>query len=347
MLASHTNHNLDRDNGQYFDGVTDDDLILFRDGPRMGHLRPRMALMDPQTGAKDWLPDLRIGQTQIWPVKLGTDRLVLISMQEGGVRAQLVAHVFDRRTRQWTTTAWPGLPRLEQPRAVFGPDDRLYVFVPGTVGQPPKGGWPTGPDGEADDADAEGDTYHLWSVSLDDSSDVRDERLVVGDLAFTDSSMVWTDSTNGHAGLVHVRDISTGEEHSFDPHTGKRCNLLSFAATDDRVVLGQYCGTYPGGVRDDRVQILTPDGAQVDTLQDSGIEGAMAGSSDLVTVTAFDRGARSGTCVYDLETSRFLRLSEAVSNFAMGGPTPHGQLLWSTPVNHRHGATQWLGQVIS
>ena len=33
-LASYTNENLDADNGQYFDGVTDDGLVLFRDGPR-------------------------------------------------------------------------------------------------------------------------------------------------------------------------------------------------------------------------------------------------------------------------------------------------------------------------
>jgi hypothetical protein len=347
VLASHTNRNLDRDNGQYFDGVTDDGLILYRDGPRRNQLHPRLALMSPRTGEKDWLPDLGIAQTQFWPVKLGTDRLVLLSMREGGVRAQLVAHVFDRRTRQWRTLEWPSLPDVEQPRAVFGPDDRLYVFVPATMGRPPEGGWPTGPNGEADDADAKGDTYHLWSVSLTDSSDVHDERLVVGDLAFTDRSMVWTDSTNGHAGLVHVRDLSTGAEHSFDPHAGKRCNLLSFAATDDRVVLGQYCGTYRGEVRDDRVQILTSEGAQVVTLQDSGIESATPASSDLVTVTAFEGGARSGTYVYELGNNRFFRLSEAVSKFAMGGPTPPGQLLWSTPVNHRHGATQWLGKVVS
>ena len=40
VLASHTNENLNRDNGQYFDGVTDDGLILFRDGPRMDQLQP-------------------------------------------------------------------------------------------------------------------------------------------------------------------------------------------------------------------------------------------------------------------------------------------------------------------
>ncbi len=41
-------------------------------------------------------------------------------------------------------------------------------------------------------------------------------------------------------------------------------------------MLSQYCGTYDGGVRDDRVQILTTDGDQVVTLQDSGIDGAVA-----------------------------------------------------------------------
>ena len=242
------------------------------------------------------------------------------------MKVRLVAHVFDRATRQWSSIEWPSLPRVEQPRAVLGPDDRLYVFVPATQGQPPEGGWPTGPDGEAEDADAEGDTYHLWSVSLTDSSDVRDEALTVGDLAFTDTSMVWTDSTNGDAGLVHVRDLSTGEEHSFDPHAGERCNLLSFGATDDRVVLGQYCGTYAGGVRDDRVQILTTDGDQVVTLQDSGIDGAVAGpggTSDVVTVTAYEDD-RSGTYVYDLGTDRFLRISDAVSSGVWAGRPPTG-----------------------
>ena len=45
LLASYTNENLDRDNGQYFDGVTSDGLILFRDGPRTDQLDARYALM--------------------------------------------------------------------------------------------------------------------------------------------------------------------------------------------------------------------------------------------------------------------------------------------------------------
>lgn len=351
VLTSHTNQNLDRDNGQYFDGVTDDGLILFRDGPRAGQWYPRLALMDPATGDKDWLPDLHVGQSQTWPVELGADQLVLISIDtsSGGPNGNLVAHVFDRGTREWTTVTWAGLPEVDDVHAVVGPDDRLYVSVPATQGRPPKGGWPMGPDGEADDADAEGDTYRLWSASLTDGGDVRDEGLTVGDVAFTDSSMVWTDSTNGDAGLVHVRDLATGAEHSFDPHAGERCNLLSFGATDDRVVMGQYCGTYGDGVRDDRVQILTTEGDQVVTLQDSGIDGGLAGpdgSSNLVTVRSYQED-ESGTYVYDLGSGRFLRISDTVSRFALGAPAPDREFVWDTPVTNGHGATQWVGRLLS
>ncbi len=138
--------------------------------------------------------------------------------------------------------------------------------------------------------------FRLWSASLTDTADVRDEGLTVGAVAFTERDGV-DRLNNGAAGLVHVRDLATGQEHSFDPHTADRCNLLSFGATDDRVVMSQYCGDYDGGVRDDRVQILTTDGDQVVTVQDSGIDGGLAGG--VVEITAYEKG-RSGTYVYDL-----------------------------------------------
>jgi hypothetical protein len=347
VLASYTNDNLDRDNGQYLDGVTDDGLVLFRDGPRADQLYPRFALLDPATGEKDWLPKLNIGQTQTWPLELGTHRLVLLG-SDGSKDAGLYAYFFDRDTRQWSGMKWPDLPPVMSTHAVLGPDDRLYVFAPASQGRVPEGGWPTGSDGEADDADAEGDTYHLWSVSLTDMDDVRDESLTVGDVAFTDSSMVWTDSANGDAGMVHVRDLSTGEETSFDPHTGDKCNLLAFGASGDRIMMSQYCGTYADEVRDDRVQILTTDGEQVATLQDSGIDGWLPAGSDVVNVSVYSGNDddQGGTYVYDLATDRFLRLSDAISNFGLGGPVGNErQVMWHTPVNHRHGATQWVGEL--
>ena len=116
------------------------------------------------------------------------------------------------------------------------------------------------------------------------------------------------------------------------------------------MVLGQYCGTYAGGVRDDRVQILTTDGDQVVTIQDSGIDGASPGpaeAGDLVTVTAYEGRRR-----------RHLRLRPRAPTGSSGSATrspagrwadrpPTGHFLWDTPVNNRHGATQWLGQLVS
>ncbi|MGB0102435.1 MAG: hypothetical protein WBP61_19305 [Nocardioides sp.] len=346
-LASYTNDNLNRDNGQYLDGVTEDGLILFRDGPRSGQLYPRFALMEPATGEKDWLPRLRIGQTQTWPVSLTADRLVLLAsdLSRNGDGAML-AYVFDRDDREWTEMRWPGLPQVDFPRGSVGPDGRLYTLVPNTQGQPPEGGWPTGPDGEADDANAEGDTYRLWSLSLSDPSDARDEDLTLGELAFTDSAMVWTDATNGAAGKVHVRDLASGEETSFDPESGEKCNLLSFGATDERVVMSQYCGTYAQGVRDDRVQILTTDGEQVATVQASDVSGWLPAGSDVVNVAVYRRNQSGGTFAYDLATDKLWRISDELSSYGLGGPVGGDrQLMWHTPVNGGKGATQHVGSL--
>jgi hypothetical protein len=346
VLARHTNADLDTENGQYFDGVTDDGQILLQDGPREPDWSQRLALVDPATGEKDWLPDPHLGQEQFWPVELGADNLVLLSLKfdgADGLAGTLSVRVFDRDIGAWSTLQWSGLPEVRGPNGEIGPDGRLYVLTPATTPGPPPGGWPTAPDGDAEDADAEGETSHLWSVSLTDTSDVRDEQQIVGAFAFTDDAMVWTDGSNGAPGRVHVRDLASGEERSFDPHTGERCNLLGFGASGDRIMMSQYCGTYDGEVRDDRVQVLSTSGEPVVTLQDSGIDGKVAGGA--VVVESFGRDG-AGTYVYELDQDRLLRVSDGVSNYGMGGPTPEGLFLWHTPVNHRHGAEQWLGQLL-
>ena len=348
VLASYTNEDLNEDNGQYFDGVTDDGLVLFRDGPRMGQLWPRFALMDPATGEKDWLPKVDVQQSQTWPAELSRDRIVLLVPDDttgDGSSMRLKAVVFDRAEGRWDTLQWSGLPPTDGPwSARVGPDGRLYVLVPATRGAIPEGGWPMGPDGEADDADAEGDTFDLWSVSLTDASDARDEGLRVGAVAFTEDEMVWTDSSNGAAGQVHVRDLATGEERAFDPRTGEKCNLLGFGAAGDRIVMSQYCGTYEDGVRDDRVQVLSTDGDLVTTIQGSGIDGAVASPTGPATITSYEP-TRGGTYVYDLDSDRFLRVSEGVSSWGMSGSVLPGQFMWSTPVNRGNGATQLIGEL--
>ena len=149
VLASYTNDNLDQANGQYFDGVTTDGQILFRDDSRL-------ALMDPATGHKDWLPRRPRAQHQAWVVQLGTHRLVLITeagfsqSSDGSMDIKIAADVFDR-TPVSGADEWPICPpRL--PGVVMGPDHRLYVRVLATQGRPPRRRLADGPDGEAEDA---------------------------------------------------------------------------------------------------------------------------------------------------------------------------------------------------
>lgn len=346
VLSSYTNEDLNAANGQYYDGVTDDGKILFRDGPHGPQNSVKYALLDPATGAKDWLPPLPEGH-QTFATDLGRDRLVLLTFRTDrgtGLRAW----VYDRAARTWSAMEWPGLPRkADLFQAEVAPDGRLYVSVPATTGTPPPGGWPMGPDGEADDAAAQGDTYDLWSVSLTDSADARDEHRRVGDVAFTDDAMIWSAVSGGVNDRIHVRDLATGAEHDFDPRSGKRCNLLGFGALGDRIVLSQYCGTYDNG-RDDRIQVLTTDGELDTTIQGDGVSGWVTGG--VVKVTSYERD-RAGTFVFEPDSGRFARVSGANSSYGLGGPVPDGYLLWDTPVGTASspqepipGATQWLAR---
>ncbi len=349
VVSSYANPDLDAGNGQYYDGVTEDGLILFRDGPRGPENAVRYALLDPATGKRDWLP--ATGSTQdVWPVELGEERLVLASVEPDPAAedfsGRLRVDVLDRATRTWSTHRWSALPDINDPWVVeAGPGGRLYVGVPATEGGPPPGGWPTGVDGEADDSAAEGETSDLWSVSLDDSTDVRDEGLRFGELAFTEELMVWTAATGGINDRIHVRDLMSGDERDFDPRSGERCNLLGFGVSGDRIALSQYCGDYDDG-RDDRIQVLTTDGEQVTTIQGDGISGGISG--DLLQVTSWARDL-AGTFVYELATGRLVRVTEGTSSYSLGGPTPDGMLLWDTPIGEAAepeepipGAKQWL-----
>lgn len=351
-LASSTNKDLAMRNGRTFDGVTEDGQILVVERANDVTNQVRMALRDPATGRLDWLPDVA-PQLQPRPVLLGRDRLVFEAGDEPGKALRVL--VLDRATRRWSQQTWPGLPRAETYPTAVAPDGRLYVGIRATAGEAPPGGWPTSPDGDAEDAGAEGDTYALWSVSLDDRSDVRDEDLRVGSFDVTDRALVWTATTNGTNRRIHVRDLATGEEHDFDPHSGKRCNLLGFSASGDKIVLGQYCGTYDDG-RDDRVQVLSTEGDTITTIQGSSIDGGLGdggtgGGGHLVSVQAWS-GKEEGTYVYDLDTTRFLRLTDSVSTYSGGGPTPAGSLFVGLAYGQGKGqqpepgidlgATQWL-----
>jgi hypothetical protein len=102
-------------------------------------------------------------------------------------------------------------------------------------------------------------------------------------------------------------------------------------------------------VRDDRVQILSTSGEQVATIQDSNVGGwvpSLRGDDDLVVITSAD-ATTNGTFVYDLGTGHLLRISHGYPRWNIGGPTPAGEFMWSTSVNHDRGTTQHLARFLS
>jgi len=233
-------------------------------------------------------------------------------------RAPVPIDVYDLGTRTWShlsvdVTALNGgagggetyLPGV----AISG--DRLY-FVTETLSGP-------------------SDRGPLWSMPLDGSgppTKVTD----VGAWGIDGNTLVWTDTSSAPASRVTVRDLQTGEEHSFDPQSGDRCNQLSLSVARGVIGLGEYCGT-KHGIRDDRMHVVTTDGRPLVTIQGDGLEAGGVGRG-FVTATSYGyHGTPPGTYVYDLDAARLVRIADRAGNVgpntAAGGRT----LTWSVAVS--------------
>lgn len=367
VLLEHTNQNLQRGNGQYYDGVTTDGWAVFSDGPHGIDNLTTITLVDSESGEELQLPKSPAYLDRL--VEATEDRLVYLSLSgnssDGQAEPVPAALILDRATNEWTQVRYPGLPDQTTRQWVLGSDDRLYVtFEPaGTDAKAPVEGEavPVSPDTsaedlgnrvdsdaeEVDDAGEPGESYDLWSVSVTDPSDVRDEQFDVGTVAFGGGLMAWTATSNGLNDRVFVRDLATGEEHSFDPRSGANCNLLGLGIleTDSgaELALSQYCGTYDG-VRDDRVQVLTESGDPVVTVQGDMLDGAVVAGSGLA-ITSYD-GPDAGWYYRDTDSGRLLRFTDSVSIYDMGiGPAPAGYVIWDEPVNERSGSHQTVARL--
>ncbi|GAA1478387.1 hypothetical protein GCM10009623_28330 [Nocardioides aestuarii] len=349
VVARHTEENLNRANGSHYYGVTDDGLVLVGDGPHGIRNELDLWFLDPETGEEQPLPsppDSDWGQV----LELSEDRIVVYSY--GMVTADTTgAYVLDRETLEWSEVRWSGLPERDQRGVAIGPDGRVYLGVAMSPDEQREADLQAARDAaggrEVDDSGVTGERYALWSASLTDATDVRDEDLAVGSFAFDEDTMAWSARTNGTNDRVFVKDLDTGEVTDFDPMSGRRCNLLDFGLAGEQVVLSQYCGDLPEKQRDDRVQVVTTDGEPVVTVQSTSIDGA-AVDDRWVEVQAQTLGQDStdGTYLYDLETDRLLRVSDALSNFAIGGgPMPPGYVMWNQPVNDRRGQEEVIARL--
>jgi hypothetical protein len=325
VLSSYTNENLDRDNGRYFRGLTPDGLVVVEDGPHLENGMYRLGLLDPRTGHTDWLTEPTSASDGTDPTRLvgATERHLIwqMSSPEGAVAFSFI----DRATGERTDLEVPaGKLDIDGSRvpsggvAVLGPDDRIYFTATSTTQAP--------------------DTATLWSVSAEDTSSPRREG-VVGDFDIDGDTLTYLEHTNRPSSIVHVRDLRTGEEQTFDARSGSKCNALGLDREGDLIALHQYCGE-AGGVRDDRMQLVTGSGEPVVTLRGDGLEGGAV--TDRYATFAAYGGKQAGAYVYDLQSGDLRRVSTGNVKFE---PTLLGEkdlLTWATPVNRRHGMRLWV-----
>jgi hypothetical protein len=327
VLTTLVNENLEVGNGQYFDGVTEDGRIVVQDGPHDAENRIRWGLLDPRTEKTKWLPETPDGAAHPQFLLLGTAES-LVFLAEISRPGALVVWTYDRSSDRWeqhlidvsvTGMNWDN-SYLAGSR--IGPGNRLYFGV--TIG----------------DRRVQA---QLWSVPLDGQGSPADLRreAVVGDWDVDGDELTFTESTNEPNKVIHVRDLVTGEQRSFDAQSGSRCNALGLDQVGARIVLAQFCGDTPEG-RDDRVQIITTHGEPVVTLQDDGLDSAGA-TDEFVIVRSYVENA-SGAYAYELDTGRFLRLGEGHVRYAGSHVGRDDVLTWTTPVNRGNGMKIWAAR---
>ena len=319
-LTALSNHNLDRANGQYLSGYTADGLVLVKDGPHGRHNRSRWGLMDPATGETAWLSDPSTADLER-PIGFGEGRIVFVGSE--GRRSAVVIH--DRDSGGWSVPMkLPGDP-WGLVSAQLGPDNRVYFGL---------------------DPEDTGRQQQLWSLSLDTpDEEARDEGRTVGDFTISGDNLIYTATNNEPNDRITVVDLTTGEEHSFDPQSGDRCNQLSLQAAGDHVVMGQYCGTTNGGrspVRDDRVQVVDLEGDPVVTVQGHGVTaGAVAPDGFVVGAYGSVDDRDGATYVWSFADRTLMRVAGSMSKFSM--PWLDGDaLMWHESVNDTRGARQFV-----
>jgi hypothetical protein len=329
VFASHVNLNVDNPesgNGRAYEQVTSDGRVLVSQATRRDPQEPiseyqRFALQDPVTGGLRWLPappgaryaDDHAPSGPVVAAVRG-DTVVWLDSE----RAPMPIDVYDLGTRTWSHLTLDvhalvgGSAGQADLEGVTVSGDRLY-FVPQKF------------------IDGSGDRRVLWSMPLDGSAPPT-EVTEVGAWGIDGTTLVWTDTTNAPASRVTVRDLETGEEHSFDPQSGDRCNQLSLSVARGVIGLGEYCGT-KHGIRDDRMHVVTTDGRPLVTIQGDGLEAGAVGRGFVTATTYGDHGTPPGTFVYDLDASRLVRISERAGNVGPNTLAGGRTLTWSVAVS--------------
>lgn len=307
LLTTHEVRSLESEPSDRVVGTTEDgQLVTVEDNVRG---RARAALVDPVSGQTDELP---LGGASVVPAELAEDRLVFMTLASGTL-AQV--DVLDRTTRTWSHVTWPALMELAGDQQVqpvgVGPDDRLYLAVP--TGSSPE-------------------DLELWSASLTDPDDVRDEGVPGATADLSGGVLAWTDSREAPTGPLHVRDLVTGEQTEHEVPGGEACSTWVVRGAG-LTALSQSCGT--ADAPDERVVLLDDAGDVAATVQSTSLGNVRFVGSDAVIASAAGRDA--GTYVYDVEDRKLIQLTDEDEYGPVARLTSSPMLVWGTHIR-RYGA---------
>lgn len=299
----------DFDNARLVDGVSDDGQAVVRDAKNMSTL----ALVDLASGTEEPLPD--VGGKENRLLEASDERLVFSSLKTSQQtrQSEVGVSILDRSSATWSQVTWPDLPAGQLLGIGIGSDDRLYVAL--------------NSDAAGVEDSFDGTTGALWSASLTDAGDVRDEDRVVGAMAVDGNHLVWGEASQGISNRLTVRDLDSGDESSFDPRSGAYCTQTGLGVDADRIVMSQDC-VAQDGASDRRIQVVSLTGDPVTTIQDASIEGYPDHGGHAIIIA--DGSDNAGVYAYDLAAGDLLRLSTTVPDFALPvpGPVGEGYLLW-------------------
>ncbi|MGY2873387.1 hypothetical protein ACVW00_000577 [Marmoricola sp. URHA0025 HA25] len=181
-------------------------------------------------------------------------------------------------------------------------------------------------------------TRQILAVDLD-----RSTATVVakgGDVAASGDHVAWTAAYDAPNDRVVVRDLTTGKDTSFDPHTG-RCDQKDLGVTADRVVVMVNCADAGSEKTEtdvvDRIDVFDLAGHPLARITGDEL-GPVRMTGRFLTVSSWKKD-QTGSYTYDLETGRFLRVEDSMSGLA-GNETGSGStLVWQRRLDGDNGGT--------
>ena len=298
-----------------FEGLTADGLVLVN--RHRNATRPlELGLLDPSSGATDWLPPPGVDNRELQVVDLTSERLVVVTRLGGGYGYVML--VFDRGARTWqrSEVQLPGGVEVHfGPQLALGPDDRLYL---GHMfeGQPVPVGW--------------------WSAPLtDDSPELRAEPELEGaSVAWGDDVMVSADPSGRVvvSGPDGQRVVSEHRPGGCLPPEDYPDSPVGLLMAGDTPVVTYWCRT--GRPRGSHITVIFEDeGRRVVEVAAS----AAAADEDHVVLTSglppgVGRPSKTpedeGTFVVDLDRLTVSRIGDPASQPQMA--LEDGLVLWTS-----------------